>query len=160
MLCQGFKFHAAYQAYKASSKTPLTKLSPIHSSIDIVDHLRRVFLIYCAISVHVKEHLMVKVSGALHYGMPHNHIVVLTRKTPDNIMLLRFLNPENEGVTLFTDTLATIQWRQNVNNIRVLRVICMLNKLRWPKLMRSLSQQCASILSWLLAHQTSAVIHY
>lgn len=34
--------------------------------------------------VHIKEHQMVKFSRALHYGVPHNHIAVLGRKTPDN----------------------------------------------------------------------------
>lgn len=43
--------------------------------------------------VHVKQHQMVEISGALHYGVPRNHMVVLARKTPGIIiLLLRFLS--------------------------------------------------------------------
>ena len=31
---------------------------------------------------------MVKISGVLHYGVPHNHIVVLARKTLDIILII------------------------------------------------------------------------
>ena len=40
-----------------------------------------------AMSVHVKEHQMVKIFKALHYGVPH-HIVVLARKTPEILIII------------------------------------------------------------------------
>ena len=46
-------------------------------------------------SVHGKEHQVVEISGALHYGVPHNHIVVLGRKTPDIIIII--INPVRHG---------------------------------------------------------------
>lgn len=36
----------------------------------------------------VKEPQLVKISRALHYDNPHNHIVVLARKTPAIIVIL------------------------------------------------------------------------
>lgn len=37
----------------------------------------------CAVYwVHIKDPLVVKISRVLHYGRPHNHIVVLTSETP------------------------------------------------------------------------------
>lgn len=41
---------------------------------------------YCTMSMHVKEHQMAEISGALHYGVPHNHIMILARKIPDIII--------------------------------------------------------------------------
>lgn len=38
-------------------------------------------------SVHIKEHQMVKISGALHYDVSHNHIMVSGHKTPDIIII-------------------------------------------------------------------------
>lgn len=35
-----------------------------------------------------KEHQMVKIPGADHYGVPHNHIAVLGRKTSTNIIII------------------------------------------------------------------------
>lgn len=35
-----------------------------------------------------KEHERVDISGALHYGVLHNDIVVLERKTPDVIIII------------------------------------------------------------------------
>lgn len=40
---------------------------------------------YCAKSVHVKEHHVVKISGALHYGISYDHIMVLGCETPEII---------------------------------------------------------------------------
>lgn len=39
--------------------------------------------VFCAMSVHAEKHQMVKISGALLYGVFRNHIVVLERETPD-----------------------------------------------------------------------------
>ena len=35
---------------------------------------------------HVKERQTVKISEALHYALPHNRIVILARKTSDNVI--------------------------------------------------------------------------
>lgn len=37
-------------------------------------------------SVHVKEHEMLRISGIYHYALSHNHILILERKTPDIII--------------------------------------------------------------------------
>lgn len=36
---------------------------------------------YCAMSVHIKEFQVVEITGALHTGLPHNHIEVLAYNT-------------------------------------------------------------------------------
>lgn len=42
-------------------------------------------------SVHVKKkHQVVEIFGALHYGLPHNPIVVLACKTPQIIIRDKF----------------------------------------------------------------------
>lgn len=43
----------------------------------------------------VNEHQMVVIFAALHCGAPHNHIVLLRRKTPDIIIVIIvfFLRP-------------------------------------------------------------------
>ena len=47
-----------------------------------------------AMSMLVKEHQMVKISGALHYGVSDNNIVVLGRKTPDDIIIREWTSRE------------------------------------------------------------------
>lgn len=37
-------------------------------------------LVACVLRLHIKEHLVAEISGALRYGVPHNHNVVLAHK--------------------------------------------------------------------------------
>ena len=41
-------------------------------------------------AAYVKEHQMIEISGALRYGVLHNHIVVLARKTPQVIIIVYY----------------------------------------------------------------------
>lgn len=45
-------------------------------------------LMYCAMLVHIKVPRWLKLSGALHYGVPHKHIMVLPLKTPEIIIII------------------------------------------------------------------------
>lgn len=45
-------------------------------------------------SVHVKEHQMVEIPRVLHYGVPHNPIMVLGCKTPGIPILVILQNPQ------------------------------------------------------------------
>lgn len=49
--------------------------------------------VYCVMSGHVKKHQMKDISGALHYGVPHDHIMVLGCKT---IPYFRTYNPHQK----------------------------------------------------------------
>ena len=50
--------------------------------------------LYCGMPVHVIEQQMVEITGALHYGVSHDHIMLLGRKTPDIIIVI---NPVCHG---------------------------------------------------------------
>lgn len=43
---------------------------------------------YCAITVHVEEPQVVEMSAALHYGVLHNHIVVLECTTAEIVTVV------------------------------------------------------------------------